>query len=98
MTRHIRHITAHMPIGNDDLGLTVPVEIHFHYTPGRPATGPTYDCGGEPAEGPELELIECTPETTTRFMPGALHEAAQTWAEWFLTTDEGVELIERELS
>lgn len=24
--------------------------------PGYPAKGPTYDCGGEPAEGPELNI------------------------------------------
>lgn len=37
-------------------------DIYFEYdsTPGSPATGPTYDCGGEPAEGAECELQATT--------------------------------------
>lgn len=32
------------------------VDVEYSYTPGRPATGPTYSCGGEPAEPAEIEI------------------------------------------
>ena len=31
--------------------------VVYDVTPYRPATGPTYACGGQPAEGGEVELI-----------------------------------------
>lgn len=31
-------------------------EVSGKAHPGYPAKGPTYDCGGEPAEGPELDF------------------------------------------
>ena len=32
-------------------------EVEYTYlTRGRPATGPTYDCGGQPAEAPEFDV------------------------------------------
>jgi len=34
------------------------LDITARLTPGRPEEGPTYDCGGQPAEGPECEIIE----------------------------------------
>ena len=38
---------------------TVNVEVDMIMTyAGRPATGPSYSCGGEPAEGPEFEVME----------------------------------------
>ena len=36
------------------------VEITYSYSPGRPEQGPSYACGGEPAEGPEIEIIGVT--------------------------------------
>ncbi len=33
-------------------------EIIFTFTPGRPARGPSYASGGEPAEGPEIDVEE----------------------------------------
>jgi len=45
-------------------GLIVAEEIEisgrarFAFTPGRPATGPSYSSGGEPAEDPEIEIDE----------------------------------------
>lgn len=32
------------------------LEIDYGFTPGRPATGPSYSSGGEPAEGPEVDI------------------------------------------
>ena len=42
------------------LNAEVVLETEVEYTlisRGRPATGPTYSCGGEPAEAPEYEII-----------------------------------------
>lgn len=30
--------------------------VAFTFTPGQPETPPSYDCGGEPAYGPEIEI------------------------------------------
>jgi hypothetical protein len=32
----------------------------YTYTPGHPERGPTYDCGGTPAEPPEVEIVLVT--------------------------------------
>jgi hypothetical protein len=42
----------------------VTLKILYVYTPGRAARGPTYDCGGEPPEAPEVEVltVSVTPE------------------------------------
>ncbi len=39
--------------GEDEIELAVIYDV----TPFIPATGPTYDCGGQPAEGGEIEII-----------------------------------------
>jgi hypothetical protein len=31
--------------------------IEFTFSPGYPETGPTYACGGTPAEPPEIEVV-----------------------------------------
>ena len=36
------------------------VTVHYTYRPGYPERGPTYDCGGTPAEPPEVEIIRVT--------------------------------------
>lgn len=33
------------------------IEIAFTYVPGTPETGPSYASGGEPAVGPEIEVV-----------------------------------------
>jgi len=41
------------------LNLEVCLDIEIEYTcisKGRPASGPTYDCGGTPAEGAEFQI------------------------------------------
>ena len=35
----------------------IEVEVVFTYLPRRPATGPTYDCGGQPEEPAEIDII-----------------------------------------
>ncbi len=45
--------------GDDAEPHTINVEFDFKCTyAGCPSTGPTYSCGGQPAEGPEWELEE----------------------------------------
>ena len=34
------------------------IEVEYTTTPFVPATGPTYACGGQPAEGGEVEIIK----------------------------------------
>lgn len=51
------------PRGWSDFSVVVEVnglrfEVSGQAHPGYPAKGPTYDCGGEPAEGPELNVKE----------------------------------------
>jgi hypothetical protein len=36
------------------------VVVEYTYHPGRPEQGPTYDCGGQPAEPPEVEIVRVT--------------------------------------
>lgn len=47
-------ITIHR--GDDELE----VEVEYTISPYIPESGPTYDCGGQPAEGGEVELISVT--------------------------------------
>jgi hypothetical protein len=34
------------------------VVVYYTYHPGYPQLGPTYSCGGEPAEPPEVEIVK----------------------------------------
>ena len=43
--------------------IEVEVEVVCSVTPGEPEQGRTYACGGVPASGPEVEIIEATTET-----------------------------------
>lgn len=50
-----------IPIGCTEHEHAYPtLDIEFEYQAGRPATGPTFWSGGEPAEGAELDLIHVT--------------------------------------
>ena len=37
-------------------GVEVTLLASYSYTPGCPEQGPSYDSGGQPAEGPEIEI------------------------------------------
>ena len=39
----------------------IELEIFFTFTPGQPERGPTYACGGTPAEPAEVEFDHCEP-------------------------------------
>ena len=41
-------------------GTDVMLTVEYNYIPGYPATGPTYSCGGEPACGPEVDILRIT--------------------------------------
>ncbi|MDK2769962.1 MAG: hypothetical protein KYX69_19865 [Sphingomonas sp.] len=45
--------TIYMKLGSAELAIAV----DFTVTRGRPASGPTYDCGGEPAEPAEAQIV-----------------------------------------
>ena len=49
-------------IGGIPVALEVEIEgrADFTYRPGRPVCGPSYSSGGEPAEGPEIEITAIT--------------------------------------
>jgi hypothetical protein len=60
-TRHTIEAQPHVKFrvpGLEDLESADPlIEVEYTYLPGYPATGPTYYSGGEPGQGPELDLI-----------------------------------------
>jgi hypothetical protein len=61
MTTH--KITTEIPITFTPAGLVEQETVHpefeitFEHRPGRPETGPTYACGGTPADPEEIEFI-----------------------------------------
>lgn len=56
MSRHSMMTTFRYGAGASE-DHEVEVEIVYDFTPGYPATGPTYDSGGEPGCGPETDII-----------------------------------------
>lgn len=64
MTRHIIRAEVEVkftPVGMTDLECAYPkIEIEFSYTPGYPEQGPSYDSGGEPGAGAEIDFISAT--------------------------------------
>ncbi len=54
-TRHTLSTSACID-GENDLELV----IVYNYTRGYPEQGPTYSCGGEPAQPPDCEVISVT--------------------------------------
>jgi len=66
MKQRLHHMTAYRDEGD--------IEVTYTITPGRPATGPSYASGGEPAEPPEVELIEVK-------VDGVVH-AETPWDDW----------------
>ena len=37
--------------------IEIDVKVEYDFTPGRPEQGPSYSSGGEPAEPPEIEVV-----------------------------------------
>lgn len=67
--------THYIERGDDEIELTGVYDV----TPFIPASGPTYACGGQPAEGGEIELIS----------------VRHNGAEFPLTEDEEAALIDK---
>lgn len=85
-TKHT--LTAHCPFG---IGETE-VKVTYTYTAGRPAQGPSYASGGEPAEPPEVELVEAV-------LPGCTLNAEHRkllieWAEEWLAGEGWDEAVD----
>lgn len=58
------------------------VDIDFQYRPGCPERGPTYACGGTPAEPAEIEVVRATLVNGGGLAPTA--EQVDAWAEIWL--------------
>lgn len=74
-------LTAYCPVGLGE----IEVEITYRFTPGRPARGPSYASGGEPADPPEVEFISARSKVKDDFVKAMLVE----WAEEWLASDDG---------
>jgi hypothetical protein len=55
------------------------VTIHYTATPGTPERGPTYACGGTPAEPAEVEIVRVTVDGVEIEPTDAEIEAWTTW-------------------
>ena len=49
----LTYTTTHSFDGENDVEL----RILYEYAPGAPERGPSYDCGGEPATDPEIDVL-----------------------------------------
>ena len=49
--------TIHMLVSFGRKEIEIPADVRFGFTPGYPATGPSYSCGGEPACPAEVEIM-----------------------------------------
>lgn len=85
MTRHTIEVcipVSFYPTGSEDREVAdTVVAVTFDFTPGYPETGPTYDCGGEPAVGPEIDLVsaELLDGGGISFDPEQAWEYAEAW-------------------
>lgn len=51
-------MTKHTHVANFQIGeADVLLRVQFDFVPFRPATGPTWSCGGTPAEPAEVDII-----------------------------------------
>ena len=74
-------LTAYLPFGENEID----VEITYTYLAGRPARGPSYASGGEPADPPEIESVKAVLPGCT--LPKNLQALADIWAEAWVTGD-----------
>lgn len=62
-------------------GAEIDVEIEFTVGESFPATGPTYDCGGEPACGGEVEITAVRPFVYAKAESAAPHVRRHEYLE-----------------
>lgn len=69
------------PLVNDHA--RIEVEITYAFTPGCPETGPTYSCGGTPAEPDEIEAlnVRVIADDGIPFSQEQLLELVQGWID-----------------
>lgn len=72
-------LTAFFPFGEEE----VDVEVTYTYLAGRPARGPSYASGGEPADPPEIEFVSA--KLTGAALDKALQDRLNDWAEAWVT-------------
>lgn len=77
----------------DDEGYTS-IRVRYTFTPGYPETGPSYASGGDPAQGPEIEieaatLLDGTPVVLTEDEAGRImaeiaekHDPSSEWDDF----------------
>lgn len=63
------------------------IEVTFSYSPGAPEQGPTYACGGQPAEPDEVEFISAKLIDGHGIEP--TQEQIDNWADEWLASDSG---------
>ena len=68
-------LTAHCPLGLGEIA----VEITYRFTAGRPARGPSYASGGEPADPPEVEFISASTTVNDDLVKLMVSEWAEEW-------------------
>ena len=68
-------LTAYCPLGLGEIA----VEITYRFTPGRPARGPSYASGGEPADPPEVEFISASTTVNDDLVKLMVTEWAEEW-------------------
>jgi hypothetical protein len=85
------HAVKFTPAGCSEIEeANVAMEIRFSFTPGRPATGPSYASGGDPADPAEVEIDSVELRDGDGIEPydqKQLEEWAQDWLD-----DEGYDL------
>lgn len=79
-----------MNTGTFNAEITLDCEIEWKCIfAGRPASGPTYSCAGEPAEPPEIEVkVMCDGRDITHMLSDEQLEALRDEAEDAYTTQE----------
>lgn len=75
-----------VPVSLVEIEVAYPtVDIDFTYSPGRPETGPTYACGGTPAEPADVEMTKATLVNGDGLLP--TQAQIDDWAENWLDGD-----------
>lgn len=82
-------IEAEIEVGADEYAYPV-ICIEYTYTPGCPATGPSYASGGEPACPPELEVNGATLVKGDGLTP--TQEELNAWAVKWMDDDSNYSL------
>ena len=84
-TKHT--VEAQCPFGNGELA----VSIGYRVTWGAPETGPTYSCGGQPADPDEIELVDVSPESDDCSLSDEAKLLLDDWASEWLASDVGAD-------